>query len=113
MDPIILNPSEIEWEDADAMKLPPGVRWKILNRDETTGRIDTLVHFPPGYVEPRHVHGAWHSAVLLQGRWIVEGKEMEIGGYVFGPSGVEHGPFESPEGTLVFGVMMGDPEHKY
>ncbi|MEE9277888.1 MAG: cupin domain-containing protein [Dehalococcoidia bacterium] len=112
-EPVIRDPAKLEWEDADLFKLPAGVRMKLLNEDKETERRDMLVYFPPGYVEPRHVHGGWHIAVLLEGTWIVEGQSLQPGGYFFGPADVEHGPFESPEGCTVFGVMFGDPVHKY
>jgi len=111
---VILNTDDLEWQDgADLLKLPQGVKIKILSEDRTTARRDMLVSFPPGYVEPRHVHDGYHSDILLGGTWIVEGKVLTPRGYVFGPANVEHGPFECPEGCLVFASFYGKPEHRY
>ena len=109
---IIVDPSELEWQDAAALfNLPEGVKIKIYHRDAATNRMDALVSFPPGYVEPRHTHGLTHYDTLLEGRWIIEGTEVGPGGHIFGPPDVPHGPFECPEGVLVVASTFGDPIH--
>ena len=109
---VIVDPSELEWQDAAALfNLPEGVRAKIYNEDAATGRRDMLVSFPPGYVEPRHTHGLTHYDTLLEGRWFIEGKEVGLGGHIFGPPGVPHGPFECPDGVVVCASTFGDPTH--
>ena len=111
---VILNSAELEWQDGtDLLQLPQGVKIKVLSQDPFTGRMDMLASFPPGYVEPRHVHEGYHSTVLLEGTWIVEGKVLAPGGYVYGPANVDHGPFESPGGCVVFASFHGGPEHRY
>ena len=115
----VVHVDELEWQEGSTLlTLPPGVRMKIFMEDEESGRLDALINFPAGYREPRHTHGASHSCGLLEGRWIVEGKELHPGGYFYGPAGDEepHGPFESPEGTLVFVSFQGTGEalaHKW
>ncbi len=112
VDTVIVDPSELEWQDAAALlNLPEGVKIKIYHQDEATGRMDSLVYFPPGYVEPRHTHGLAHYDTLLEGRWIIEGTEVGPGGHIFGPPGVPHGPFECPEGVVVCASAFGDPIH--
>lgn len=106
----IIHVDEHPWEDGgEIMTLPDGPRMKIYASDDATGRTDTLINFPPGYIEPRHTHSGWHSCFLLEGRWIVEGKEIKAGSYMHGPAGPEqpHGPFHSPEGSLVFATYSG------
>ena len=98
------------WQNgSQLMTLPEGVRMKVFAEDLETGRTDALIEFPAGYVEPRHTHAASHSAFLLRGRWIVEGRELQPGSYFYGPAGEDqpHGPFESPEGTLIFICFRG------
>ena len=114
----VVHVDELEWQDGSALTLPAGVRMKVFLEDKVAGRTDALIHFPPGYVEPRHTHGASHSGALLEGRWIVDGRELHPGGYFYGPAGEDepHGPFESPEGTLVFVSFRGTGEsmsHKW
>lgn len=111
---VILDTAELEWKDGTSLlNLPPGVKIKILSQDNSTGRIDMLAFFPPGYVEPRHVHEGSHSTILLEGTWIVEGKVLNPWAYIYGPANVEHGPFECPKGCLVFASFQGSPEHRH
>jgi anti-sigma factor ChrR (cupin superfamily) len=112
---VIADPEQMEWVDATEMTgLPEGVRVKMLSESRERGIRNMLVSFPPGYVEPRHTHDTNHSTFLLQGRWIIEGKEVGPGGYMYGPAGIPHGPFESPEGSLVFAsVTGGSGIHEY
>lgn len=111
---VILDTASLEWQDgASLLTLPRGVKIKLLSEDKTRGRRDMLVSFPPGYVEPRHLHDGYHSDILLEGTWIVEGKVLKPGGYVFGPANVAHGPFECPDGVIVFASFYGNPEHRY
>ena len=108
---LVVTPDDVEWEDAAAMLgLPEGVTFKKYHVDEATGRMDGLVSFPPGYVEPRHTHGSVHSDALLEGRWIIEGQEVGLGGFIYGPANVEHGPFECPDGVVVCVSSFGTPE---
>lgn len=111
---VITDPTKLPWLDgSELFTLPQGVQYKILSENQATGRRDMLVSFPPGYVEPRHTHAGSHSGVLLEGRWIVEGVELGKGGYIYGPPGVPHGPFECPEGCLVFASFHGPTEHDW
>ena len=109
---VITNPNTMDWTDGTIeTHLPAGVRTKLLSRDPVMGVRNLLVSFPPGYVEPRHVHGVSHATFLLQGRWIIEGQEVTMGGHIFGPPDVPHGPFECPDGVTVCASTFGDPTH--
>lgn len=102
------NPDGIAWKDAaSATNLPSGVQLARLSGNDAAGLRNVLGTFSPGYVEPRHTHGIEHATFLLAGRWILEGKEISPGGYMFGPSGLPHGPMESPDGTKIFGSDLG------
>ncbi len=98
---------ELEWQDdTELLRLPEGVQVKILSEDRDLDRIDMLVRFPPGYVEPRHTHDSYHSIVVLEGLMRVQGYDLRPGDYVFGWD-EEHGPYEYPEGCTVFAVFHG------
>ena len=104
---------DIEWESDDVrglLKLPPGVKVKILNYDPVMNRIDMKQRFPAGYVEPKHTHKSWHSILVTKGRMCVAGKDLRPGDYVFGWD-IPHGPYEYPDGCEVFIVYMGDATH--
>ena len=112
---ITINTDQIEWQDDPYFKLPKGVQMKLLRYDPATGRREMIVRFPDGYVEPRHVHAATHSVVVLRGQQIVEGVVLNPGDYCHGAANFEHGPFEyrGQDGCVLFAVFTGDPEHKY
>lgn len=106
---------EVKWESDDVrglLKLPPGVKVKILNYDPVMKRIDMKQRFPAGYVEPKHTHDSWHSILVTKGRMCVAGKDLRPGDYVFGWD-IPHGPYEYPDGCEVFIVYMGDAAHKW
>jgi len=101
---------EVEWESDDVrglLKLPPGVKVKVLNYDPVMKRTDMKLRFPAGYVEPAHTHNSWHSILVTKGRMCVAGKDLRPGDYVFGWD-IPHGPYEYPDGCEVFVVDMGD-----
>ncbi|MGH7777983.1 MAG: cupin domain-containing protein [Candidatus Dormibacterales bacterium] len=105
---------DLAWEDdVDILSLRGGVQVKVLHRHPESGLTDLLIKLPPGYVEPKHVHRGTHSVLVLEGLQVAEGEPMRPGDYVFGEGGVMHGPFEYPEGCVVFASFHGDPHHLY
>ncbi len=107
---------EVKWTEGSAnrlLTLPKGIKVKVLNHDRVMGRIDMKVKFPPGYVEPEHVHKSWHSILVTRGRMCVAGKDLRPGDYVFGWDR-PHGPYEYPDGCEVFVVFMGSgTQHRW
>jgi anti-sigma factor ChrR (cupin superfamily) len=111
---IALNTADIPWEmDTKWLTLPPGVEVKILNEDPELRRVDMMVRFPPGYVEPRHTHESYHCICVLEGTMKVAGKTLKRGDYVFGWD-QPHGPYEYPDGCTAFVVFQqGSTAHIY
>ena len=108
-----IHDSDVPWESDDIrglLKLPPGVKVKVLNYDPVMRRLDMKQRFPAGYVEPAHTHRSWHSILVTKGRMCVAGKDLRAGDYVFGWD-IPHGPYEYPDGCEVFIVYMGDATH--
>lgn len=110
---VIRRANESAFKPDPFMKLPKGAMTKVLRHDKRNRTLDMLIKWPDGYVEPRHTHDSSHSVVVLQGRVIVEGKELTAGGYVYGPAGVPHGPFEWHDDCVVFAHFEGNPVHYY
>lgn len=112
---VAMNTADIPWIDAgDIQELPPGQEVKILRRfDEDDYSLDTLVRFPPGYVEPRHTHEGEHMVLIVEGRMIVDGKTLGPGDYVYGPRNTPHGPMEYPDGIVLYASHRGSPVHEY
>ena len=111
---ITIATDEIDWEEDTLMTLPKGPKSKILARDESRNLMDMMTKFPPGYVEPRHTHDSSHNIAILDGKMIIEGKTLTRGSYVYAEPNIEHGPYEYPEGCVVFVHFEGpSPAHKY
>jgi anti-sigma factor ChrR (cupin superfamily) len=104
---------DLEWKDDDVLKLERGVQVKVLYRDPEEGITDMLIKFPPGYHEPRHVHTGSHSVCVIEGLQVAEGEPMRPGDYVYGAADQEHGPFDYPEGCIVFSSFRGGTHHRY
>lgn len=104
---------DVAWSDDPLYALERGVQVKVLYQDPDEGITDALIKFPPGYIEPRHVHDGSHSVIVVEGLQIAEGEDMRPGDYVYGGAGGAHGPFEYPEGCIVFSSMRGGTKHRY
>jgi anti-sigma factor ChrR (cupin superfamily) len=99
---------EMEWkDDVNILALGNGVQVKVLYQDLETEHTDMLVKFPPGYVEPEHTHEASHSIMVLEGVQIVNGEHMHPGDYIWASGPELHGPYEYPEGCVVFVSFRG------
>jgi anti-sigma factor ChrR (cupin superfamily) len=99
---------DLDWEDdIDILALGEGVQVKVLYRDPETQHTDMLIRFPAGYVEPRHEHDSSHSVVVLEGVQIAEGEPLHPGDYLWADGSRPHGPFEYPEGCVVFASFRG------
>ena len=111
---ITITADELDWEEDQYLTLPKGVQTKVLAIDKSRNLMDMQIKFPPGYIEPRHTHDSSHNKAVLEGKMIVEGKTLERGGYVYAEPNIEHGPYEYPEGCVVFIHFEGlSPAHKY
>ena len=106
---------DLEWQDdSDVLSLGTGVRVKVLHEDREAGIADMLVKFPAGYVEPEHVHESSHAVMVLEGAQVVAGQHMHPGDYVWAAGPEPHGPFEYPEGCVVFASFRGPSAlHRY
>jgi anti-sigma factor ChrR (cupin superfamily) len=98
----------------DVLSLRGGVQVKVFHSDPELGVADMLIKFPPGYVEPEHAHESSHSIVVLEGVQIVKGVHLRPGDYVWASGPQPHGPYEYPEGCVVFASFRGlSARHRY
>lgn len=106
---------EVDWQDdVDVLTLGNGVQVKIYYEDPDSGHTDMLIKFPPGYTEPEHNHDSSHSVIVLEGLQIANGEPMRPGDYVWASGDQPHGPFEYPEGCVVFASFRGaSSQHRY
>lgn len=107
--------SDLEWQDdTDILSLGHGVQVKVLYSDRENDHADMLIKFPPGYVEPEHNHDSSHSIVVLEGLQIAAGEPLRPGDYCWASGEEPHGPFEYPEGCVVFASFRGASAlHRY
>jgi quercetin dioxygenase-like cupin family protein len=94
------------WQPAALLGRPEGVEWRVYESNDA-GDMVVLVRFPPGYIEPRHVHEAEHWDVIIEGEMHVQGRVLTRGDYLRGPANIPHGPMSYPKGCTVFGVVRG------
>lgn len=103
---------ETQWQaDIDVLALGEGVQVKVLRDDRERRELDLMIRFPPGYKEPAHSHASSHSTMVLEGTQIVGGVHLHPGDYGYGPPDEVHGPFDYPEGCVVFACFRGDSAH--
>jgi hypothetical protein len=97
---------------------PAGIEQKILagSLDET-GRRGTrtrLLRFAPGcFTSAPFVHAYWEEVYVLSGDLTVAGGSGDVtfvaNSYACRPPGVQHGPFKSTSGCLLFEIHYYDP----
>ena len=89
------------------------VRLRGLQLDPHGEALHDLCGVRPHYVEPEHAHDSCHSICVLEGVQIVGGEHMRPGDYVWADRNVVHGPYEYPDGCIVFVSFWGDPAHRF
>jgi hypothetical protein len=103
---------ELEFHDTDFIPWTPvegevpGVMEKILSRD-TDGGKTRLLKTPPGTVKKKRLkHDYWEEAFIVEGTVtdMTLNKTFGKGYYTCRPPGMEHGPFKTDTGSLVFEV---------
>lgn len=106
---------ELDWEDdVDLLTLRNGVKVKVLFEAPDGDQVDMLIRFPAGYVEPEHTHDSSHSVLVLEGEQVVRGEPLRPGDYLWAAGPEPHGPFEYPEGCVVFASFRGrSSQHLY
>lgn len=77
-----------------------------LNENDPEGRVNMVVKFPPGYVEPEHTLQGAHASLILDERMLDHGRELTPGDYFYGYK-VDHGPVEYPDGCVIFTSFVG------
>lgn len=100
---------------------PRGIQQKILagalDESAKRGTRSRLLRFAPGVFTTRpFVHDYWEEVYLISGDLVVGNDAQGRGGrsfaantYACRPPGIEHGPFKSNTGCLLFEVHYYDP----
>lgn len=80
----------------------PGIRFKILHRDEAGGTNSLLARLDPGATMPPHIHGTNEECLVLEGEITLGDVTVRAGDYHFAPKGAEHGALSTRTGALIF-----------
>ena len=86
-------------------------RARIYTDGSDYGLRMTLVDFPVGSVEPRHVHPGTHATTVLKNRALVDGLTLKPFDVILGPGNEPHGPLEYPDGCNLISCFQGSNDH--
>ena len=91
--------------------MEPGIDELVLNHDPSTGRRTTLQRWQPGAVNTLSrvfTHDYVEEIYLAEGELTDTrlGKGWVKGAYAYRKPGMEHGPFKSEKGCLMFIVCI-------
>jgi quercetin dioxygenase-like cupin family protein len=80
----------------------PGIRFKVLHRDEKGRASSLLARLDPGVTMPPHIHGANEECLVLEGEITYGNLTVRAGDYHFAPEGAEHEALSTRTGALLF-----------
>ena len=84
----------------------PGLRMKVLYKDDQAKEAMVLVEAGPGAVIPEHVHGGVEWALVLEGTMEDEEGVVSAGNFVYRPAGSRHS-VRMPNGAKYIGLFHG------
>ncbi len=86
-------------------------RYAMYNDDLEMGLRMSIVEYPLGSVEPRHVHPGTHATTVVKGRALIDGLTLKSLDCILGPSHEPHGPLEYPDSCTLFSCFQGSNDH--
>ncbi len=84
----------------------PGVRMKLLYKDDQAKEAMMLVEAAPGSTIPEHVHGGVEWALVLEGTMEDDEGVVSAGNFVYRPAGSKHS-VRMPHGAKYIGFFHG------
>jgi len=92
------------------MDFGPGIRFKILHRDETGRANSLLARLDAGVTLLPHLHAANEECLVLEGEITYDDITVWAGDYHFAPKGAAHPALTTRAGALIFlRSGMGEP----
>ena len=98
---IYIDLDNMDWEPTKF----PGIRTKVLWKDESSEAYTALFHFEPGASLPRHRHRGVEQTFVLEGSLADEYGECTAGNFVWREPGSIHSA-HSPNGCLSIGIFQ-------
>lgn len=94
----------VEWTPVEGS---PGIKERIVSRDEETGSYTRILWFDPGTVTTeRLVHDFWEEVYILKGGLLdlTTHQTFLEGYYACRPPGMYHGPYSVPVGCVTLEI---------
>jgi anti-sigma factor ChrR (cupin superfamily) len=104
-----LAPSGSRYVDVVAMPWQepfPGIRTKVLYKDNKAKEATMLFETHPGTVIPEHIHGGVEWAFVLEGTMEDDEGVVKAGNFVYRPPGSRHS-VRTPHGAKYIGLFHG------
>lgn len=93
-----VHEQNVEWTQLEV----PGVRMKVLYKDENSGAMTVITQLEAGASIPAHWHTeADETVYVLEGDFVEDGVSYERGAYFVGKARTSHGPHSSVNGCTV------------
>lgn len=98
---VYLELDKLEWQPTQL----PGVKMKLLWKDETKEGYTALFKMEPGARLPQHRHVGVEQTFVLEGSLVDENGSCEAGNFVWRHPGSVHSA-HSPDGCLLLGIFQ-------
>jgi anti-sigma factor ChrR (cupin superfamily) len=84
----------------------PGIRMKVLYKDNAAKETTILFETQPGTIIPEHIHGGVEWAFVLEGTMEDDEGVVAAGNFVYRPAGSQHS-VRTPNGAKYIGLFHG------
>ena len=93
---MIVNARDMPWQEAAT----PGIKFKVLQRDEATGASTLLLKFEPGAKTPLHEHTGLEQTYVIEGSLTDHDGTVNAGDFAWRQAGSVHQAQAAPNGSL-------------
>jgi anti-sigma factor ChrR (cupin superfamily) len=100
MNAVTINANDLEWRPAKSY--PKGTEEKVLSTGGTVAPRTILLKIPVGWRMDAHSHVYTELHYVLEGEYESQGEKFPSGTFRVIPKEVEHGPFITKTGAVIF-----------
>ena len=98
---MMVKAKDMPWQNAKS----PGIQFKVLHHDETTGGSTMLLKFEPGATTPLHEHTGLEQTYVIDGSLIDHDGELMAGDFVWRKAGSVHQAHSGTKGSLHISIF--------